>query len=371
MKIGFDAKRAFNNRRGLGNYSRDTIRILWEQLPDNQYVMFTPTGIDSLFPAAPDYGTIVQPTTFFDKMCPSFWRTRHVCSDIDRLQLDVFHGLSHELPYGIEKLNIRKIVTIHDLIFLQYPELYPLIDRYLYKTKYLHSCQIADTVIAISEQTKRDLIDLAHVNEDKIEVIYQGCNRIFAKKLDETDKKRIREKYHLPETFMLNVGAIEKRKNQEVLLKAMAIEQIDCPLVLIGSPTAYLNELKAFIAQHHLDNRVFILSGVATDELPALYQSSSVFLYPSIFEGFGIPILEALYSGVPVIAATGSCLEESGGANSRYVAPHDAAHWADEICNVINDSDLRNSMTQNNATHLAQFSDENIAKRLLSVYRNF
>ncbi|HPT53248.1 MAG TPA: glycosyltransferase family 1 protein [Bacteroidales bacterium] len=368
MKIGFDAKRAFHNRRGLGNYSRDTIRLLSEQLPDNQYFMFTPKANVSLFHDYQSNCQAVLPQSSFYKLCPSLWRTTGICSDIKRHKIDVFHGLSHELPYGIEKLNLHTVVTMHDLIFLKFPSLYPLIDRFLYKKKYKHSCHIADTVIAISEQTKRDLVELFHLNEDKIEVVYQGCNRIFEAEVSADTKEQVLRKYNLPHPFMLQVGAIEKRKNQEIILKAMHIGKIDCPLVLIGSATTYLEELKVYIHEYQLDNRVFILQNVPTADLPALYQSASVFLYPSVFEGFGIPLLEALWSKTPVIAATGSCLEESGGPFSRYVTPHDAENWAAEIENVLNNSDLQSYMTQNNGSHLQQFTDEAIALHLATVY---
>src|SRR5574344_3099307 len=331
MNIGFDAKRAFNNRRGLGNYSRDTIRILSEQVPENRYFLFTPHANGSLFGPPTEHCKVVLPTSCVDKTFPAWWRTARICSDIAQQKIDVFHGLSHELPLGIEKLNVRKIVTMHDLIFMKFPALYPLIERYLYKKKNVHSCRIADTVIAISEQTKRDLIELAGVPEDKIAVVYQGCNGIFQNKVEAVVKERIREKYCLPQTFMLQVGAIEKRKNQEVILQAMHVGKIDCPLVLVGAATAYLDDLQKLIVRYGLGNRAFVLSDVPTQDLPALYQSAALFLYPSLFEGFGIPILEALWSGIPVIAATGSCLEESGGPYSRYVAPHDAPQWAEEI----------------------------------------
>lgn len=368
MRIGFDAKRAFNNRRGLGNYSRDTIRILSEQLPYNQYFMFTPKVNQDIFSGFASNCQTVLPHTFFSKQFSSLWRTFGICSDIGVQKIEVFHGLSHELPYGIEKLHLRKIVTMHDLIFLKFPHLYPLIDRILYKNKYLHSCKIADTIIAISEQTKCDLVELANIDEHKIEVVYQGCNRIFQQKVDENVKEQIRQKYHLPKTFMIHVGAIEKRKNQEVILKAMHVGKIDYPLVLVGGATLYLDELRSYIHQHQLDSKVFILTNVPTNDLPALYQSASLFLYPSIFEGFGIPLLEALWSGIPVIAATGSCLEESGGSSSHYVAPHDIDNWAYEINKVLEDTELRIKMTQHNQAHLMQFTDEAIAKHIWKIY---
>lgn len=369
MRIGFDAKRAFNNTRGLGNYSRDTIRILATQYPDNQYDLFTPSKRDDILFALPDNCSIILPGSSFDRTFPSFWRTFSLARLAEKSHLDIYHGLSHELPRGIEKTRVKSVVTMHDLIFLKFPSLYPFIDRKLYEKKYLHSCEIANYIIATSEQTKRDLIELARVPEDKITVVYQGCNPVFKHEVSAEQKAQIREKYHLSPQFILNVGALEKRKNQLLILQAMALKNIEFQLVIVGVNTQYADVLRQFIASHGLENRVVILSDVPFTDLPAIYQSASLFVYPSLFEGFGIPILEAMHSGLPVIAATGSCLEESGGPGSFYVSPDNAEELADTICKVLDDSGLRADMLQKSAEYLRLFSDEAIAHNLMSIYR--
>ena len=172
----------------------------------------------------------------------------------------------------------------------------------------------------------------------------------------------------MPETFLLNVGAIEPRKNQLLILKALKAGAIDEPLVIAGRKTDYLAELQQFIEKKKLQNQVFILPNVDFGDLPALYQCASVFIYPSQFEGFGIPVVEALQSGVPVIAAKGSCLEESGGPDSRYVSPNDEADLAEQIMLVLRDNELRNNMIENGKIYAEQFSDEAIANNLLNIY---
>lgn len=369
MRIGFDAKRAFNNTRGLGNYSRDTIRILAAQNPENQYVLFTPSKRDDILFTVPDNSSVIEPEAFFDRSFPSFWRTFSLAKLAEKSNLDIYHGLSHELPRGIEKTRLKRVVTMHDLIFLKFPNLYPFIDRKLYEKKYLHSCEIANHIIAISEQTKRDLIELARVPEDKITVVYQGCNPVFNHEVTAEQKAQVREKYHLPAQFILNVGALEKRKNQLLILQSMALKNIDFQMVIVGVNTKYADVLRQFIASHGLEKRVMILSDVPFTDLPAIYQSASLFVYPSLFEGFGIPILEAMHSGVPVIAATGSCLEESGGPGSLYVSPDNAEELADKISKVLSDSSLRAEMLQKSAEYMRLFSDEAIARNLMSIYR--
>lgn len=367
MRIGYDAKRAFNNHRGLGNYSRDTIRIVASHFPDFQLDLFTPKNDSSIRFDCPKNATIIQPKHGF---MTSLWRTFGITKEAEKRHLDLYHGLSHELPVGIEKSRIPTVLTMHDLIFIRHPELYPFIDRKLYKTKYLRSCRVADRIIAVSQQTKNDLIELWGIDEKKISVVYQGCHPNFCKQVSENQKEMVRKKYNLPENYLLNVGAIEPRKNQLLILEALKAGAIDEPLVIAGRTTDYINELQQFIEKKKLQGQVHILSNVDFDDLPALYQNASIFIYPSHFEGFGIPIVEALQSGVPVIAAKGSCLEESGGPDSRYVSPHDAEELAEQIMIIERDNNLKNSIVKKGKAFAQQFSDEAIANHLIALYRS-
>lgn len=369
MKIGFDAKRAFNNHRGLGNYSRDTIRILSTQFTDNQYFLYTPK-ICSDIPFQPNENCrTILPNGFLAQRMPSVWRTYRLAEEAEKEKLDLFHGLSHELPVGIQKKEIPTVVTMHDLIFMKFPELYPAIDRALYRHKYLSSCKIADRIIAISEQTKRDLLELTDIDEQKIDVVYQGCSPTFRTEIPTVEREQICQKYRLPAEFMLSVGALEERKNHLEILQAMVTQSIDFPLVIIGNETDYTPTLHRFIEKNKLHSRVTLLTGVPFADFPAIYQSATLFLYPSLFEGFGIPVLEALCSGTPVIAATGSCLEESGGPGSCYVSPTDCDELGTQIHNILSDKELRQKMIATGKDYSLQFTDKAIAQNLWAVYK--
>lgn len=368
MRIGFDAKRAFNNHRGLGNYSRDTIRIMSTSFPENEHFLFTPKIDPNIHFDCPENAKIILPNNGFDKVFSTLWRSFGMVPDIKENKLDIFHGLSHELPWGIEKTRTRSVVTMHDLIFIKQPELYPAFDRKMYKIKYFHSCRIADKVVAISEQTKHDLIELAGIDATKIQVIYQGCNPIFHHKCSADEKRDVRVKYNLPKHFILNVAAIEKRKNQLTILKSLVSNNIDFPIVFIGKETDYAKTLRAFIEKNKLQSRVFLLHNVDFKDFPAIYQSASLFIYPSTSEGFGIPIIEALQSGIPVIASNEACLMESGGPGSRYVSPTDEADLGYAISQILSDSTMQEKMVLEGMKHVAQFSDAAIAKSLMDVY---
>lgn len=365
MRIGYDAKRAFNNHRGLGNYSRDTIRIVASHFPDSQLDLFTPKTDPSIRFDCPQNAFIIQPKKHF---MSSLWRTFGITKEAERRHLDLYHGLSHELPVGIEKTHIPTVVTMHDLIFVRHPELYPYIDRKLYKAKYLRSCQVADRIIAVSQQTKNDLIELWNINEDKISVVYQGCHPTFCQQVSENQKQSIRKKYNLPESYLLNVGAIEPRKNQLLILKAIKAGAIDTPLVIAGRKTDYIVELQQYIEKNKLHSLIHILPNVDFNDLPTLYQGASLFIYPSQYEGFGIPVVEALQSGVPVIAAKGSCLEESGGPDSRYISPNNEVELAEQIMIVSRDKELTNNMIEKGKAYAKQFSDMAIAQQLMKIY---
>lgn len=369
LTIGYDAKRAFLNHTGLGNYSRSVIESLALYFPLNKYYLYTPAlKINRQTEALLHKGNILIRTPRLPFL-KSWWRSRFVVSRLLKDGIQVYHGLSHELPVGIERTRIKTVVTIHDLIFLRYPEYYKAADRKIYEWKFRNACKHADKIIAISEQTKRDIIQFFGTDASRIEVIYQSCHSSFAQPCSAEKLLAVKAKYQLPDNFILNVGTIEKRKNALLIAKALRHIQADVNLVLIGKETAYSKEISTFLAQQHLEQRVSFLQNVAFEDLPAVYQLAKVFVYPSEFEGFGIPILEALYSGVPVIAATGSCLEEAGGPKSIYISPDDAIALAAAVDTVLNNEQLCSEMVEAGKAHASAFTEEGQAIAIMKVYQ--
>ncbi|MDR1698832.1 MAG: glycosyltransferase family 4 protein [Prevotellaceae bacterium] len=369
MKISFDAKRAFHNHRGLGVYSRNVIRLLNEFYPENQYFLFNPKRKNNIqFPVNKNTKEI-NPESFVGKMLPDWWRSVGCIGQIKDLGTDIYHGLSQELPFGIEKTGVKTVVTMHDAIFVRYPELYDRVYPKIFIQKNKYACRVADRIIAVSRQTKSDFIEFFGADASKIDVVYQGCNNIFREKVSEEQKIAVRKKYNLPETFLLNVGAIEKRKNLATIIRAIHQGKIDMPLVACGNKTEYVKEINTLISEYKLENRVFLRYNVDFTDLPAFYALASVFVYPSMFEGFGIPILEALCVGTPVITSRGSCFEETGGKSSLYVHYNNADEMADAIRKVLSDSDLRKKMIVDGQMHAELFTDEKVAGDLMKVYK--
>jgi glycosyltransferase involved in cell wall biosynthesis len=288
--------------------------------------------------------------------------------DLKRDGIELYHGLSHELPIGIHQTDIKSVVTIHDLIFMRFPQYFGFISRKIYYAKTKYACNNADSIIAISEKTKVDIIELLGADAPKIEVVYQACDDSFKVKQSLKRKTEIKQKYQLPDNFILNVGTIEPRKNLLILVKAMQLLP-NVKLVVIGKHTAYFKQVRQFIVANGLEKSIIFIDNVGFDELPAIYQLANVFVYPSRYEGFGIPILEALASGTPVIAATGSCLEEAGGPDSLYVNPDDERAFADKINLVLNDTVLNQTMVEKGMQYSGKFEEKKLAAQMMAVYK--
>ena len=367
MKIGYEAKRVFHNKTGLGNYSRDIIRGLSIYFLENTYFLYNPKKANQTLFKANQINVFEQfPKSNFSKKLKNYWRQKGITKDLIQDNVTLFHGLSGELPIGLKKNNIKSVVTIHDLIFMRYPNLYSFFDRKIHYIKFKKAARNADRIIAISEQTKKDIITFLKVDPSKIDVIYQGCQDVFKQQYSETDKQKIREKYNLPTEFILNVGTIEERKNALLIVKA--IRNYNTKLVLVGKKTDYYKEIENYITLHKIQDKVILLVGLTSTELAILYQLSTVFVYPSIFEGFGIPIIEALYSKTPVITNKYGVFPEAGGPNSLYIDPSDPEELQQKIDLLLNDSNLRNEMITNGFEFVQRFNDEVIAKNIMQCY---
>ena len=359
MKIAFDAKRAFHNNTGLGNYSRFVIEALLKYFPENEYFAYSPKSSNR------EIGIrgVIPKNKFL-------WRSWLIKNDLQRDGIQIYHGLSNELPFGKMPSGIKTVVTIHDLIFERYPKLYPFFDTLIYKIKFRRACQNADAIVAVSEQTKRDIIDFYGINPEKIHVIYQDCDVAFQEKLNAEHIENVKAKYQIKKKYVLSVGTIIERKNQASLVAAFhKLSLSNYELILVGGHSKYQDDIEKYIQENNIKN-VKILNKVPFQDLSAIYQGSELFVYPSFFEGFGIPIVEALHSGIPVVAASGSCLEEAGGEGALYANPLDYNDLADKMLQVLVNKDLRKQLIEAGGKHVKQFSAERIAEKLDKLYQD-
>lgn len=362
MKIAYDAKRFFHNTSGLGNYSRDLVRILAKYFPENEYVLLNKNQSER------GKEILENPNVRFAETSGGMMsRQLKMGKDAQKQESDIFHGLSGELPLKWDKAPIKKVVTIHDLIFMRYPQYYSFFDRKIHLWKFKKAADSADRIIAISEQTKQDVIRFLKVPESKIEVIYQGCHQAFKEEQPEKLILQTREKFNLPERFILNVGTVEARKNLLNIVKA--VKDTGIPLVVVGRKTKYFRNILQFIRKNKMENQVHFLEGVSMDELAVIYKSADIFVYPSFFEGFGIPVIEALFSKTVVVTSNTSCLPEAGGPDSVYIDPVNAADISAKIQFLWNNESERQRRADKGFEFVQKFNDEPIAGHLMALYR--
>ncbi|MGQ7871196.1 glycosyltransferase family 4 protein [Sunxiuqinia sp. sy24] len=365
LNIGFDAKRAFLNDAGLGHFSRNTILSLSGFYPENNYFLFTPSEEPDRF-LAPENSTIIHPTNAWWRMVKPWWRTYKITSLAQAAELDIYHGLSNELPHGIEQTDIKRVVTIHDLIFMRFPEFYKTADRKIYLRKVKHACQAADKIIAISEQTKQDLIQFIGANPAKIKVIYQAINPIYFKKASAEDLQDTQKRLALPPHFMLTVGTLEARKNLGSILKAIDKLKSNTPLVVIGKKTNYLHHLKPLIQK--LGDQLIFLHEVDDADLSRLYQLAKLTIYPSVFEGFGLPIAEAQACGCPVITSNISSMPEAGGDGAHYIQPKKPKEISQAIQQISEDVNYRDILILKGQLNAERFTTKAYAQQLMTLY---
>lgn len=370
ITIGYDAKRAFRNRTGLGNYSRMIISGVLRRHADVWGVLYTPPmSSEYMYYFEGIVSVEVRRPSRLWRWVPWLWRTVGFGRQLATDRIQLYHGLSHELPVGAPK-NIRQVVTMHDLIVLRYPHYFSLFDRYVHRAKQRRACRVADVVVAISEQTRRDLVDLMHVPEEKIRVIYQSCDPIFWQPVAADAIARARQRYGLPDRYVVCVGTIEERKNQLCAIRAMLQLPADIGLVIVGRRRGrYARLVDAEIAKLGLSGRVKVIEGASFSDFPALYAGAVASTYLSRFEGFGIPVLESLCCDTPVVASSASSIPEAGGDAALYADPDDVDTVAAHLLRLATDDRLRATLIERGRMQRMRFAPDIIADQMYDLYR--
>ncbi|WP_353481609.1 glycosyltransferase family 1 protein [Haliscomenobacter sp.] len=368
LRFGYDAKRLFNNFTGLGNYSRTLLKNLSNYYPNHAYFLFSPKierkPETKLFTSSVSF-SLHNPNRYQRPL----WRSYGIRYALKRHKIQLYHGLSNELPIGLPSAGIKSVVTIHDLVFKHRPDYYPLIDRTVYDLKFRYACQKADAIVAISESTKKDIINFYQIPAEKIQVIYQSCDERFMQEKSAKLIDQILAKYQLPSEFMLYVGTITERKNLLGIVQAMAMlpPSLRIPLVVIGKGKEYKAQVVQFLQQEGL-SKLVIFTQVDNDDLPAIFQKASIFLYPSRLEGFGIPVIEALFSGTPVISSRVSSLPEAAGPASWLVDPEEPAQITGGIERILEDASFRKNMIDSGFQYAQSFKGEMVTEEMMDLY---
>lgn len=360
INLAFDARRALNDLTGLGNYSRNLISILSNS--DFNCFLFGSENNAVKF----DYNQskvklIKSPKAIDDRL----WKQFGVYFDAKKFNIDIYHGLTNELPFLLPN-KVKSVITIHDLLFLDYPQHYKSKHRKYYNFKFKHGALSSDKVIAVSTKTKKDLIKHYQIKEEKIEVVLQGCNPVFKKLYDDEEKEAIKKKYNLPNKFILFVGSIQERKNLLPVLKAIKGSNVQL-VVVSNRNTKYLDRILSFIKNERMNN-VFFHQVECNKELAIVYQMSQSLIFPSLDEGFGIPIIEALSGNVPVIANDIDVFKEVGGDFCYYVQMNDTNKLKSIIEQVWKERKIPNEEML--VEYMLKFSDESILNQYSKIYKS-
>jgi glycosyltransferase involved in cell wall biosynthesis len=344
MKIGYDAKRYYHNNTGLGNYSRTLINAIHTHYPK----------ID---------------TKLYDEkaLIRTFWMGHKAKED----GCVLFHGLSNELPRDINKVGIKSIVTMHDVAWRTFPRMYKPIDIFLYEQKYGWSAKHATHVICISESTKKDVMRFYGVPEERISVIYQPVQQLFYTQMEKQKAADIVKEY-VDDDFILTVGSINARKNLLGMLKAYARLEKRPKFVVIGNGHEYRKLCEKFIAEKGLSNDVIIIDNIHEGYiLQAFYTCAKVLMYPSYYEGFGLPVVEAALQHCPIITSNVSSLPEAAGAGAIQVAPNDIKTMASSLNRLLTDPQECTYLGQKAYEHATtHFNPEELTNDIYKLYNS-
>jgi glycosyltransferase involved in cell wall biosynthesis len=300
----------------------------------------------------------------------SLWRSGLITSRLVSDRIDIYYGLSNEIPFGSRKIVPAKVVVIHDLIFLRYPKLYPAFDAFFYKKKSEYACRYARYIIAASEQTRQDIVDFYRIREDKITVIYPGTDPAFYSE-DHTDPAE----FFKPERkYLISIGAITPRKNLMQTMQAFnrVKDRFDLDIVVIGTATGlgrnYLKEIQVYIEKNGFTDRVHFLGNVPYKYVPGLCRGAELMVYPSQFEGFGMPIVEGLFSKIPVITSRGGCFPEAGGDGTVYIDPNDPGEIAEWIEKIMGSGQLRDEIIRKGLLYAERFKQSRIEDDIIRFH---
>ena len=364
MRIGIDARKLHDF--GIGTYIRNLLRELAKMDHDTEYVILSRPDDDAAVRALGDNFRPVAETAgnySFAEQIAIPWALR-------RERVDLFHAPHYVLPPLVQ---CPSVVTIHDCIHLMFPQYLPNRWALAYaRTSITLAAKRATRVLTVSESSKRDIQRFVDIPPGKVDVIYNSFDPRFGVEPDAETIDRVRERYQLQSEFVLYAGNVKPHKNLERLIEAFHIVRSrgldQLKLVLIGDEISKYTALRRAVHQHQLHNYVRFLGYLPEETLAVMYRLAGVFVFPSLYEGFGLPPLEAMASGTPVVTSNVSSLPEVAGDAAVLVDPYSAEAIADGMYRVLTDNDLRSELRRRGPQRASQFSWEASVRRVREIY---
>lgn len=367
--IGFDGRTMGSQRTGVGFYSYNLAKELSKLLPEPLYIWSSWSALPeaSLTSNVHRMDALPQTSTSVFRF---LWEHLAYPHKINKTPVDIMHFPAFVVP--LWRLDCPAVVTIHDLCIYRYPEFFSKFQQLNFRYILPKTVKRAERIIADSKSTKRDIIQFLNVDEDIIDVIYPAVDERFVGELSDSQRRNVIDKYDLPETYVLFTGTLEPRKNLINLLRAFEIVvqkvDIDVQLLIIGRRGWLFDQTLEYARNSVCRERIRFLGYVDDEDMPYLYSLSTVFVYPSLYEGFGLPVLEAMSLGVPVITSNVSSLPEVAGDAALLVDPLDFKELAKTMVTVITDAYLRSFLSERGRTQAKKFSWSETAREIIACY---
>lgn len=369
MHIAIDGRMG-HTRVGMGVYVRGIVSNLGKIDKENEYFIILNKGKDDNFvPLQDNFHKIFTDITYSDYLRRDLWEQVYLPYLLNKNRIDIYHGTNYSLPLFA---NVKKVLTIFDMISFLSPRWYKPLSRYRVQ-KLIHlSSRTADKIITGSENSKKDIIRILGIPEEKIKVIYIGIEEEYKIINDESKLNFVKAKYGISKKFILHVGSMNPRKNISRLIEAYSMlpfELLDeYQLVLAGGKGWRSYEIFDKISKMGLNDQVVVTGFVEDDDLPLLMNAADLLVFPSLYEGFGIPPLEAMACGTPVVASNTSSIPEVVGNAALLFDPYNVEEMSSSIYKVLTDEKLKNDLIQKGLEHVKLFSWDKAVKETLKVY---
>ena len=361
MRIAIDARMILHS--GIGTYTRNLVANILDIDKTNTYTLLGREKELSKYAQ--------KPNVFIKEFhSPIYSISEQVIEPLKLWNTEFLHCPHYNIPVIYEG---EMIVTVHDLIHLLFPQFLKHKAAYFYAKSLFKLMTIrAKEIIAVSENTKADIVNYLGVKEDKVVVIYNGVSEIFRKDASQEECEKLRDKLNLHARYILNVSNMKMHKNIEILIKAyskLRKKGIEQKLLLVGGEKERIRELQVYADQFNVTKDIIFLQNIDFEDLPLLYRICDVFVFPSLYEGFGLPLVEAMASRVPVVTSNVSSMPEVVGNAGITIEPSDADSLAEAIEKVISDSNMRENMIKMGIKQIEKFNWQNTARKTLDVYK--
>lgn len=369
MRIGLDATALPSQPVGAGNYIIQLIRALVHQFGEDEFVIFAQGSGPALI-NLPEHENVDW--VIFPDRKPGIrlvWEQLILPSHVQESGVDLLHSLHYTRPL---RLSCSSVVTFHDMTFFLYPQLHTRIRRLYFPSMIRASAKRAQALVAVSESTRQDAMRILGIPPEKITTTQLGLNPAFRPIQEGEGRRIVAEKYHLPGKFILYVGLVEPRKNLPVLINAyqrLAANGIEYHLVIVGRYGWMYEDVIRQVKELNLIDRVHFIGYIPQEDLPLVYNLSSLFVYPTLYEGFGLPVLEAMACGKPVITSNVASLPEIVEEAGLLIPPGDVQALTRTIGAVFEDQALRDDLSRKGPVQAARFTWQRTAQLTYQVYR--